>query len=240
MEIAALTDTITVFLRDTLTQSNLIEPYRELIESQRATYNFILIAFLGILGLFTAITWIYYFKISRRQIRKNAQKIFDEERSNIISSIKEEYDKKFTKLEDSLNKRFLVIEATSSRLFAIALPDKDSEDIANKVAWWMRALEEYIELNEGYFTNVSIEAIIELLERLNSDEILKQGYIVNNKDFIKQGFNYSYEYFIKIVNKIPDTLTDKRIKIKDFFDSIKGEISEGEKDKETKPDSTNN
>ena len=115
---------------------------------------------------------------------------------------------------------------TSSRLFANTIGEDDGMDFGNKIAWWLAACGEYIEIEDGYYIRLSVNEIVRLIELLMSNEKIKVEFLKFCVDKIKSGLAYSYEYDIKIIDKIPDTLNEERIKIIDFFDSIKDEISE--------------
>lgn len=236
MEITALTDTITVFVNETLNQSNLIDPYKELIEAQRSTYNFLIYIFLGILGLFSFAAGYIYFKKTKDLIKENTREIFDEERKNIISSIKEEYDTKFKEIREEQEMKFALIEATSARLFATTILDKDP---ANQMVWWFIALEKYIIINKGNFIKVCVVSIKEICNRLIKSDDLKKKFIRHCKISLVDSPAYSYEFFSEILETIPDTLTNERYEIRKFFNRIKDEISRGKKVKEkTKSNST--
>jgi hypothetical protein len=236
MEITALTDTITI-VNETLSQSDLIDPYKELIEAQRSTYNFLIYIFLGILGLFSFVAGYIYFKKTKDLIKENTKEIFDEERKNIISSIKEEYDKEFKELRKDIKEALTEISATSARLFATTIEDKHP---ANKMAWLVKALENYIEINQGHFITPIVQAIKHLCELLTEDDDLKKKFIGDCKKNLIDSYGYSFKYFIETINKIPDTLSDERNTIRIFFNSIKDEISDVKKEEEkAKSNSTN-
>jgi len=230
MEIATLTETITIFVSDTLNQSDLIDPYKELIEAQRSTYNFIIYIFLGILGLFSFAAAYVYIKKTKDWVKENTKEIFNEERKNIISSIKKEYDTTFKELGKKLELEFAQIEATSSRLFSNNI---DNSDPANKMAWMFSALEHYLKINSGRFITNMVNNIKLLCIHLTDEPDLKKKFIDDCKKVLIDNSKYSSEYFFEILNIIPDTLADERNVIRTFFDSIKDEISRGEKEEET-------
>lgn len=238
MEIAVLTDTITTIINETLNQSDLIDPYKEIIESQRSTYNFIIYIFLAILGIIGSIAAYIYFKKSKDMIKEITKEIFDEERKIIISSIKDEYDKKFKEIGEKLEEEFAHIQATNARLFASTI--NGDKDPANKMVWMFTALEYYIIIDQGNFIYTMVQGIRHLCELLTKNEELKKKFISVCNDFLNDTSRYSSEYFIEILEKIPATLTKDRSEIRTFFNSIKDEISRGKKEEEkTKLNSTN-
>lgn len=225
MNSTTVTDTIIVFVRDSISQSELIEAYQTSIETQSSNYQLLISAFLGILAMVGFGTWFYSVKVARIQIKKHTKRIFKQERSSIISSIKEEYDGKFRKIREEYRKELIKITATSSRIFAITIDIGDEAAYTNKISWWMDATEKYIITDSGYYTTISVDEIVRLTSKLESDSALKKAYISQCKNYLRQGLLYNYEYYNSIIEMIPNTLTDQRIKLKSFFDSIKDEIS---------------
>ena len=58
-----LSDTIIIFVRDSIAQSDITDVYKKIIETQSADYLFLVYIFLGILGIFAFGTWFYNIKI---------------------------------------------------------------------------------------------------------------------------------------------------------------------------------
>ncbi len=168
---------------------------------------------------------MFNFKIAKRQIRKHTQKIFEEERSVIISSIGEEYDKKFREMKDDLNNRFTLIQATSSRLFAISIEIKEKgSGYANKLAWWFSALENCIETQDDLYIGICAEEIKKLSIILSENGEFKNTFISECQDQIRRNLTYTYNHFNEIIKKIPDSLITEKEVIKSFYDSIKDEL----------------
>lgn len=81
-----------------------------------------------------------------------------------------------------------------------------------------------IEIQDGYFTGIAVDAIVTLTTELLDNSKFKTQYINSCKESIHEGKKYNYEYYINIVNQIPDTLAAERGKIITFFENIKDEI----------------
>ncbi len=228
---AALKDTIIVFVRDTIPQSDMIEAYQELIQAQQSTYSFLLYAFLGIVTIFTGS--IVYFNIVRikNQIRELTQEIFTEEKKDLISKISEYSEIRYKKIEKNYRNKFLEIEAESARLFGLTASDKEGISwAAITISWLLGAISKYAELDS-----------YDLIRKLLNIIVLKIEWVKLEKDGVRK-FAKCYDQNIKLsddfkkIKSIPDYYSAERNQILEFFNTLKAEIAKSKKPKPKKSD----
>lgn len=204
MDTIILKDTVFQTLNNTLlTTSEMADIYKEIINSQTQTYNFIIYVFLGIIALFAGATWLYNKKIVLKEIKDETENIFNVEKVKIINDIKTEY-------EQELN----FLKAERARLFALTINSNASDDLLLKFAWWMNAVYYYQIAERGLGTRKGCMMAINVLENiLKENNISKEIYdeYITNKESITIN---------EIIEKLPYELNPEKEKLKKMLAEI--------------------
>ncbi|MEN2488827.1 hypothetical protein AAYQ05_13580 [Flavobacterium sp. B11] len=145
----------TIIVRDTIYQTitatkiDKAEIYKDILTQQTQTYNIILGGFLAILACFATVTYLYNTRLAKRQIIKQTNKIFEEQKAVILTHIRKEVDIEL-----------YILRAESARLFALRITGNTIPNKVNRFYWWMQCLKYSLLAKKGKATRLSCECAI--------------------------------------------------------------------------------
>lgn len=213
MDTIIIRDTVFQAMNNTmLTTSEMAEIYKEIINSQTETYNFIIYVFLGIIALFAGVTWVYNSKFLNSVIKKETKKIFNEEKDKIIKDIKSEY-------EGEIN----YLKAERCRLFAISIKGKGCQGSLKRYLWWILSVYYYQLAGKSEATRRFSESAIDSLEDAMKDmaEVKKYYHEIVNTNIPKP--------LIEIIESLPDELKPEKEKLTKMIAKIEASIAKANK-----------
>jgi len=221
----SLRDTIIVFVRDTVSQSDMIEAYKELIASQQQNYNFLIIAVISIFTVIIGGTIWWNYKASKEQLISKIRKVFDYEKESMIDEVGK-----------SIERRILISESEIIRLFVLGSLDVDNgATISNYINHALLLIIKSVQIEDFEEVRWKVDGIIERINILKTVKKLKYEFIAYNKDRIKAGnYNYTYKALSERINLIPDILKKEKQDILVFFNEIKDQITPEEENEEEK------
>lgn len=176
-----------------------VEIYKEILNSQTATYNLIMYFFLGIIALFAGATWLYNRYIAKSEIIKQTDKIFAKEKEKLITEFKKEFEIELA-----------YMKGDSARLFAIASKGDEPSEILNCLHWWVQCIKLYNQADKGHAVRLSCESAIDVLEKviLRKEEVK----LILLDTYNEVNFTVDIFYF-DIYKNIPSELLIEREKL---------------------------
>lgn len=225
-------DTIpSTIVRDTvevINASQVTAFYSDLIDKQQGQFNILLVAIGVIVAAVLTATWWWNYKASRAQITKEIQdgivkyqRLFAAHKSSTEKMINEEVDKRVkaqmdvlsAKTKDELESYKMSITLNSKKMNAnlcrvFALHCATDKDYFYSANWWLSAFEDYLEVKDGEFEQISIDAYVSALESCFKDDTLSDDQKESLDDMKER------------TSKIPDVFTDQRNKAKSLLKKI--------------------
>lgn len=204
--------------------SNVSGIYSDMIDKLQSQFNIILVVIGLIFATVIGATWWWNYKGSKAQITeeiqeglKKYQRLLNIHRSSIDGLINQKVKDKIDELSKSLvsslddykkdvsidNKK---LNADLSRVFALHC--SSGKSYYNSATWWLHAFSLYVELEEGEFEQISIDAFISALEDCVKDEKLTDDQEERLADLEMK------------ITKIPDVYKDHRKKAKTLLKKI--------------------
>ena len=202
LDSAAVVDIVNAVL-DTIPESQQLEFYKELLASQKSTYELYVFLLLGILTVFVGGTLIYNIKTAKEDVKKHVERILEEQKEEYIEKIRKDY-------QDELN----VIKGDSARLFAIMTLIKETPlELVVSISWWGVAVKCYSLCAAGEYLSISVKSLLTNIQKANN---VKQEF---NKLYLEMYDDY--ETINEEIDHIPDILSNEKKEIKTLLDEIK-------------------
>lgn len=196
--------------------------YSDMIDKQQGQFNILLVAIGAIVAAVLTATWWWNYKASKAQITKEIQdgitkyqRLFTAHKSSTEKMISVEVEKRVkvqmdalsTEMKEELEAYKRSITFNSKRMDAnlcrvFALHCATDKDFFNSATWWLSAFEDYVEVKDGEFEQISIDAYVSALNSCS-----KNGTLSDDQ---KDSLNDLKER----TSKIPDVFTDQRNKAK--------------------------
>lgn len=199
----AIADTLFTAAIQVIPESQQVEFYKELLASQKSTYELYVFLLLGILTVFVGGTLIYNIKTAKEDVKKHVERILEEQKEEYIEKIRKDY-------QDELNE----IKGDSARLFAIMTLKKETPmDLVVSISWWGVAVKCYSLCADGELLSISVNSLHTNIQKANN---VKQEF---NKLYLE--IYDDYETINEEIDHIPDILSNKRKEIKTLLDEIK-------------------
>lgn len=210
---------VTEVIKDTvavLDASKVAEFYADMLDKQQGQFNILLVVIGFIVTIVMGATWIWNHKYSKAQISEeiqaglnNLNTLFEEHRSStkedVALQVKEKMDelsasmmKELGSYKQTLSKDNRKMKANICRIFALHCFADKSFFICAK--WWLAAFENYHELNNGRFEQISVNEAVNALESCLS------------KEDVSELEKEEIESLEKSIKAIPAVFTDQRDK----------------------------
>lgn len=223
VEIQIIRDTVAV-----ISNEQVAAFYADMIDKQQDQFNILLVAIGLIVAAVIGSTWWWNYKGSKAQITKEIQdgitkyqRLFTAHKSSTEKMINEEVDKRVkaqmdalsTKMKDELESYKETITLSSKRMNAnlcrvFALHCSTDKDYFYSATWWLSAFEDYVEVKDGEFEQISIDAYVNALDSCFKEETLSDDQKESLDDLKER------------TSKIPDVFTDQRNKAKRLLKKI--------------------
>lgn len=204
--IAALDTIVKSIENPFITSSEMADIYKEIINSQTQTYNFIISVFLGIIAFFAGATYIYNTRIVKSEIKKETESIFKDEKQQIIDHVKASY-------EHELN----FLKAERARLFAISITENECGDLFLRFMWLIESTYYYNLAKIGATTRMCLENAIEALEKALKKNDAK------NKCKVVMKENITTKPIDEIIKELPDELDPEKKKLEKLLSKLEEE-----------------
>ncbi len=195
-----------------------VEFYKELLASQKSTYDLFVFILLGILTVFVGGTLIYNIKTAKKDVKKHTEKILNKQKEIIIKKIRKDF-------EDELNS----MKGDSARMFAnMSKGEGTAWDLVTTISWWGDAVMRYSLCSDrGNMLNISVDALLEDIQKANNvKKEFKRNYLKIHDD---------YEDLKTNIDQIPDLLYDKKKEIKAWLSEIENAVPPDPADIEVAP-----
>lgn len=195
-----MTDTIYIAIKDTIfSQQQIIDAYRDLIQSQQSTYIILIVILLALLG---ANIFANYF-FSKRRLKTEVEDVFREEEKNIHKDLKSYIDGSIKEHIEETEMQLKYMQAETYRLFAISA--RNDKLLTRSFDYFVSAISLYEESGNQKLARICAKQSLILLDF-----------------FVKNGENSWGEYLsnirdckdlMKLLEKFPDYLFEEKQKI---------------------------
>ncbi len=143
---------------------------KQIVQSQYNLAVYGLMAVIAIAVLVAGGSWVTTFYLSRREVRRIIKSLRSEMRSareedfaELEKRIKEEIGKLKKMVKEDTEYKIEVFDAEKARLFALS--SEHAQLWSRAASWWAEAIKRYSELNEDALVRVSVDSVIQNLNK---------------------------------------------------------------------------
>jgi len=195
-----MTDTIYVAVKNTIfSQQQIIDAYRDLVQSQQGTYNTFIILIIALVGVNIVINYFF----SKRRLRTEVEEVFSEEENKFRKNFNSYIDKSIKEYTEKADSKFRLLEAETLRLFAST--GLQSKNYHHTFDYLLRAVSLYEQLGHQQTSRMCAEQALKSL-----------GFFVTRERNL-WGIYFSdirnRESLIELLEEFPDYLTNEKKEI---------------------------
>ena len=233
-DIQILRDTVAV-----ISNEKVAAFYADMIDKQQGQFNILLVAIGLIVAAVIGSTWWWNYKGSKAQISeeiqtglKKFQRLFNSHKASMEKQVDDEIEKRVREQVDILSSQMKKdldeykekiikdnknMSANLCRVFALHC--SAGKMFFNSATWWLSAFNSYVELEDGEFEQISIDAFVEALKNCFKDEVISEEQLESLGNMKES------------LDKIPNVFSNQRRDAKKLLKQITDKTRQGREEK---------